>query len=101
MRAAWPWPWTGRSCRAPCGSLSRSVRARAWRCSPRCREDDPGMADSVSAQLDAAGDRTVAGGEVLSIAGRTMQSRLLLGTGGLPPLEGLADPVGASGGQPG
>jgi thiazole synthase len=57
------------------------------------------MADSMSAQLDAAGDRPVAGTEVLSIAGRTMHSRLLLGTGGFPSLEVLADAIGASGSE--
>jgi thiazole synthase len=34
---------------------------------------------------------------VLTIAGRTMQSRLLLGTGGFPSLELLADAIAASG----
>jgi thiazole synthase len=57
------------------------------------------MADSMSAQLDAAGDSPVAGAEVLSIAGRTMHSRLLLGTGGFPSLEVLADAIGASGSE--
>jgi thiazole synthase len=57
------------------------------------------MADSTSAQLDAAGDRPVAGREVLSIAGREMHSRLLLGTGGFPSLEVLADAIGASGSE--
>jgi thiazole synthase len=57
------------------------------------------MADSMSAQLDAAGDRPVPGGEVLSIAGRTMHSRLLLGTGGFPSLEVLADAIAVSGSE--
>ncbi|MCW2970860.1 MAG: thiazole biosynthesis family protein [Solirubrobacterales bacterium] len=57
------------------------------------------MADAMSAQLDTAGDRPVAGGEVLSIAGRTMRSRLLLGTGGFPSLEVLADAIAASGSE--
>jgi thiazole synthase len=57
------------------------------------------MADAMSAQVDTAGDRPVAGGEVLSIAGRTMRSRLLLGTGGFPSLEVLADAIAASGSE--
>jgi thiazole synthase len=57
------------------------------------------MADAMSAQVDTAGDRPAAGGEVLSIAGRTMRSRLLLGTGGFPSLEVLADAIAASGSE--
>ena len=40
MRAAWRWPSTARSFRALPGRPSRSPRTPAWRCSPRCREDD-------------------------------------------------------------
>jgi thiazole synthase len=57
------------------------------------------MAESMSAQLDTAGDRSAEGGEVLSIAGRTIRSRLLLGTGGFPSLEVLSDAIAASGSE--
>src|SRR5450759_1503303 len=53
------------------------------------------MHNSLSTQptTEAAG----AGGEdVLTIAGRTLRSRLLLGTGGFPSLEVLADAIAAS-----
>jgi thiazole synthase len=42
------------------------------------------------------GDGTSAG-DVLTIAGRTLRSRLLLGTGGFPSLELLAEAIAASG----
>jgi thiazole synthase len=38
-------------------------------------------------------------GDVLTIAGRTMRSRLLLGTGGFPSLELLAEAIAASGSE--
>jgi thiazole synthase len=56
------------------------------------------MHNSLSTQptTEAAG----AGGEdVLTIAGRTLRSRLLLGTGGFPSLEVLADAIAASGAE--
>src|ERR1700694_5816892 len=37
--------------------------------------------------------------DVLTIAGRTLRSRLLLGTGGFPSLEVLADAIAASGAE--
>jgi thiazole synthase len=69
------------------------------------------MHDTVSPQLAAAGDAPQDGarqdsaprvgaapaGDVLTIAGRAMRSRLLLGTGGFPSLELLAQAIAASG----
>ena len=53
------------------------------------------MADQLSA-ADAT-PATAAADEPLTIAGRTMRSRLLLGTGGFPSLELLAAAIAASG----
>jgi thiazole synthase len=58
------------------------------------------MPDSMSAQLQAgvvAGSATAA--DPLSIAGRAMRSRLLLGTGGFPSLQTLSDAIAASGSE--
>ncbi len=69
------------------------------------------MDDTVSPQLAAAGGAPRDGarqdgashvgaapaGDVLTIAGQTMRSRLLLGTGGFPSLELLAQAIAASG----
>jgi thiazole synthase len=50
------------------------------------------MADPRSTQLEGAAPVE----DVLTIAGRTMRSRLLLGTGGFPSLDVLADAIAAS-----
>jgi thiazole synthase len=65
------------------------------------------MHDTVSPRLAAAGDGapqdggprggTAAPGDALTIAGWTMRSRLLLGTGGFPSLELLAQAIAVSG----
>lgn len=56
------------------------------------------MQDTVGARLTdtplGTGART---GDILTIAGRTMRSRLLLGTGGFPSLELLAEAIAVSG----
>ena len=57
------------------------------------------MSEPMSAQLEAAGGRGRAAEDGLSIAGRVMRSRLLLGTGGFPSLEVLADAIAASGSE--
>jgi thiazole synthase len=54
------------------------------------------MADSMSSQLAAAADAPAPGAEHLTIAGRTLRSRLLLGTGGFPSLEMLSGAIAAS-----
>ncbi|HEY4429379.1 MAG TPA: thiazole synthase [Solirubrobacteraceae bacterium] len=54
------------------------------------------MPDSLSPQLDAA---STPAAETLSIAGRAMRSRLLLGTGGFPSLEVLSEAIAASGSE--
>jgi thiazole synthase len=62
------------------------------------------MADSLSLSLDGAPrDGAIARNgaaqrqDVLTIAGRSMRSRLLLGTGGFPSLELLAEAIAVSG----
>jgi thiazole synthase len=62
------------------------------------------MADSLSLPTDSATsdgvsvvNGVVQGQDVLTIAGRSMHSRLLLGTGGFPSLELLAEAIAASG----
>src|SRR5436305_9086745 len=59
----------------------------------------PAMSDSTGTQLEAAGATPAAGEDILSIAGRRMSSRLLLGTGGFPSLEVLSDAIAASGSE--
>jgi thiazole synthase len=55
------------------------------------------MADPLTARSTAAGDDAAAPGEdPLTIAGRTLHSRLLLGTGGFPSLELLSQAIAAS-----
>jgi thiazole synthase len=54
------------------------------------------MHDSVSTGLQAPRNGDAPGADELSIAGRTMHSRLLLGTGGFPSLEVLAEAIAAS-----
>jgi len=54
------------------------------------------MPDAMSTQLtDTRGDRDSVE-DVLTIAGRTLHSRLLLGTGGFPSLELMAEAIAAS-----
>ena len=83
-RAGSRWRSTARWCRASVGRRSRWPRTRAWRCSRRCREDE-----RVSATLDTRADP-------LTIAGVTLDSRLLLGTGGFPSLALMAEAIAAS-----
>src|SRR6201984_3135793 len=54
------------------------------------------MAERVTQSANAAQQR-VAGDDALTIAGRTLRSRLLLGTGGFSSLALLADAIAASG----
>ena len=112
---AWPWRSTARSCRERAGRRSRSPRMPASRCSPRCREDeararserdDEGPRRSrLAGELggSAAGRRSSAASaareDTLTIAGRTLRSRLLLGTGGFPSLELMAEAIAASGSE--
>jgi thiazole synthase len=51
----------------------------------------------MSVQLEDVGEGPGAPTEALSIAGRTLHSRLLLGTGGFPSLEVLSEAIAASG----
>jgi thiazole synthase len=57
------------------------------------------MAEDLSAALTEAGDSGADSTGVLTIAGRVLHSRLLLGTGGFPSLELLADAIAASGSE--
>jgi thiazole synthase len=56
-----------------------------------------GAPQDAAPQDDAPRAGTAHAGDVLTIAGRTMRSRLLLGTGGFPSLELLAQAIAASG----
>jgi len=55
------------------------------------------MDELASMQLTAAAGPVAAEGDTLTIAGRTMRSRLVLGSGGFPSLELLSEAVAASG----
>src|SRR5438094_4911037 len=55
------------------------------------------MDELASMQLSEATEPVAAGGDALRIAGRTMRSRLVLGSGGFPSLELLSEAVAASG----
>ena len=66
--AASRWRSTARSCRAPSGTRGRSRRARAWRCSRRCREDDLSMAESLATAASPPGSRTHCGSPAASCA---------------------------------
>jgi thiazole synthase len=61
------------------------------------------MSDSLSEMTDAASPVAHNGAALpvdgLTIAGRTLRSRLLLGTGGFPSLELLAEAIAASGSE--
>ncbi len=57
------------------------------------------MADSLSTPLAAVHDGAAHAEDVLTIAGRRIRSRLLLGTGGFPSLELLAEAIAASGSE--
>jgi thiazole synthase len=57
------------------------------------------MADAPSTQLDAPRRNGLDDADALIIAGRTMRSRLLLGTGGFASLELLAQAIAASASQ--
>ena len=97
-RAGSRWRSTARSCRAPAGSPSRSRR--------RARRGAHGDAGRMSADADdLAGQQPPPDAERArrgarrrgraAIAGRTLRSRLLLGTGGFPSLELLAEAIAA------
>ncbi len=60
------------------------------------RSTDPQAAEPLKADSLAAGPPTT---DTLTIAGRTLRSRLLLGTGGFPSLELLAKSIRASGSE--
>ena len=55
------------------------------------------MDELASMQLTAAAGPVAAEGDTLTIAGRTMRSRLVLGSGGFPSLQLLSEAVAASG----
>jgi thiazole synthase len=57
------------------------------------------MADAIGTHSSAAGNGAAPAEDPLSIAGRTLRSRLLLGTGGFPSLEVLSDAIAASGSE--
>ncbi len=56
------------------------------------------MGDQASVQVSAGSARAAAtaAGDALTIAGRTLRSRLLLGSGGFPSLELLSEAIAAS-----
>src|ERR1700751_5836581 len=76
------------------------IRARRQR-PRRGAHGDPGrmtgMSDRRSRSPEHAPNGAAAGADALTIAGRTLRSRLLLGTGGFASLALLADAIGASG----
>jgi thiazole synthase len=55
------------------------------------------MAGTIGKHSTAAGNGSAPPEDPFEIAGRTMRSRLLLGTGGFPSMELLSDAIGASG----
>jgi thiazole synthase len=57
------------------------------------------MADSISIPSSATRNGAAASEDLLTIAGRTLRSRLLLGTGGFSSLELLAEAIAASGSE--
>jgi thiazole synthase len=58
-----------------------------------------GMAETISSRSSATPNGAAPAEDPLTIAGRTLRSRLLLGTGGFPSLELLADAIAASGSE--
>jgi thiazole synthase len=57
------------------------------------------MGDSIGTRSSATRNGAAPGEDRLTIAGRTMRSRLLLGTGGFPSLELLSEAIAASGSE--
>ena len=57
------------------------------------------MAETISTPAGTARNGAPAPEDVLTIAGRTMRSRLLLGTGGFPSLELLSEAIAAAGSE--
>jgi thiazole synthase len=57
------------------------------------------MAETISTPAATTREGTSASEDVLTIAGRTMRSRLLLGTGGFPSLELLSEAIAAGGSE--
>jgi thiazole synthase len=57
------------------------------------------MVDSASTPLAAVHNGAAPGEDLLTIAGRTLRSRLLLGSGGFPSLELLSEAIAASGSE--
>src|SRR5215208_2092706 len=70
------WPWAGRSSRAAAGTAASSPTATRSRCSRRCRVAEP-----------------------LTIAGRELHSRLIIGTGGFRSLDTLRRAAAESGAE--
>ncbi|MEA2200384.1 MAG: thiazole synthase [Solirubrobacteraceae bacterium] len=57
------------------------------------------MAETISTPAATTREGSSASEDVLTIAGRTMRSRLLLGTGGFPSLELLSEAIAAGGSE--
>jgi len=57
------------------------------------------MHDTLSSNAGEELGAPARGGQELTIAGRTLRSRLLLGTGGFPSLEVMAEAIAASGSE--
>jgi thiazole synthase len=57
------------------------------------------MAETISTPAATTREGASASEDVLTIAGRTMRSRLLLGTGGFPSLELLSEAIAAGGSE--
>src|SRR5262245_16848287 len=74
---------TPRSSRAASGPRRSCTKGRGWRSCARSKGAEMAATDT----------------DVLSIGGRTLQSRLLLGTGGFRSLEALAAAIEASGSE--
>src|SRR3954452_11197862 len=81
--AAWPWPSTPRSSLAASGPRRNCTKGRGWRSCARSKEADMAVTDTDS----------------LTIGGRTLNSRLLLGTGGFRSLDALAAALEVSGSE--
>jgi thiazole synthase len=57
------------------------------------------MRDSITTSSDATRNGAAASGDRLTIAGRSLRSRLLLGTGGFPSLELMSEAIAAAGSE--
>ena len=83
--AAWPSRSTPRSSRAESGPARSCTRERGWKSCARSRGADMAVTDTNT--------------DVLTIAGHTLRSRLLLGTGGFRSLDAMAAAIEASGSE--